>query len=171
MPEPRRTDMAIRKAQPPDAESIASIYNEYVDRGGATFDAVHWSQEQVIKQLENPPPDAWFVAVHEETGFVHGWASVHRFSLRHGYRFSLETAIYLRPDSHGAGIADRLQQRLDEQCLESGIHHLMAKIVADNERSLAFHRRHGFEMVGVQREVGNMVGHWIDVAIMQKVYS
>jgi phosphinothricin acetyltransferase len=161
----------IRLAQWIDAGSIASIYNGYVDAGGATFDATHWSTDYVLNQLALPEPDGWFVAFDDRDHSILGWASVHRFSHRHGYRFSLESAIYLRPDSRGAGIADSLQQHLDEHCQRCNVHHLMAKIVADNRRSIAFHHRNGFEMVGIQREVGNMTGDWIDVAIMQKIYS
>lgn len=167
----RNHHFQIRAAGSRDAASIASIYNGYVDAGGSTFDATHWSTNYVVKQLEIPKPDGWFVAVDERNDSLFGWSSVHRFSNRHGYRYSLESAIYIRPESRGTGIADALQQRLDSHCTESGIHHLMAKIVADNQRSIAFHHRHGFEHVGIQREVGNMTGDWIDIAIMQKIYS
>ena len=168
-PQPIR--FQVRPAEPRDAESIASIYNAYVDVGGATFDATHWSTEFTMKQIEAPQPDAWFVATDNQDESVHGWSSVHRFSNRHGFRFSLESAIYIRPESRGIGIADALQQCLDQHCITTGIHHLVAKIIADNGRSIAFHQRHGFQTVGIQREVGNMVGDWIDLAIMQKIYA
>tara|TARA_R110002049_G_scaffold4601_3_gene31756 strand:+ start:12452 stop:12979 length:528 start_codon:yes stop_codon:yes gene_type:complete len=168
-PKESMSPVHVRIATAADAESIADIYNLYVDAGGSTFDALHWEPAYVRKQLKIPAPDAWFVAVGDQDDDVLGWAALHRFSHRHGYRFSLESAIYLRPDTFGAGVGDALQRQLDKHCGESGIHHVMAKIVTDNHRSIAFHRRHGFETVGIQREIGNMTGDWIDVTIMQKV--
>jgi len=154
-----------------DAQAIAEIYNSYVDAGGATFDVTHWTTEFVIKQLRLPAPDGWFVAVDESTCQIAGWASVHRFSARHGFRWSCESAIYVRPDALGRGLADALQQRLEAHCHECHVHHLTAKIIADNTRSLAFHRRHGFESVGIQKEIGNMNGQWVDLVILQKILT
>ena len=161
----------VRAAESGDAESIASIYNFYIDAGGSTFDTNHWPASYIRKQLQLPSPDAWFVAISDHDRSVFGWSAAHRFSGRHGYRHSLESAIYLRPDVLGRGVGDVLQQRLDTHCAASDIHHLVAKIIARNGRSIAFHRRHGFEIVGTQREVGNIAGKWIDVTIMQKVYD
>jgi phosphinothricin acetyltransferase len=45
----------------------------------------------------------------------------------------------------------------------------VAKLWADNERSRALHRACGYELVGVQREIGRVEGAWRDVAIMQKI--
>ena len=170
---PRATDLSftVRTAESGDAGSIASIYNLYVDAGGSTFDANHWPTSFIEDQIKRPSPDAWFVAIGDRDRSVLGWSAVHRFSNRHGYRHSLESAIYLRPDMLGSGVGDLLQQRLDAHCAAYEIHHLMAKIIAGNGRSIAFHRRHGFDVVGVQREVGRMAGEWIDLTIMQKVYS
>nr|MBA2437898.1 GNAT family N-acetyltransferase [Acidimicrobiia bacterium] len=35
--------------------------------------------------------------------------------------------------------------------------------------SIALHRRHGFTLVGVEREVGRKFGRWLDVAVMQRL--
>jgi phosphinothricin acetyltransferase len=159
----------VRMASDQDALGIARIYNHYVDGGGATFDTVHWTTEQVIKLLKGPKPEGWLVAVENAT--VIGWASARLYSLRHGYRFTCETAIYLDPTAVGRGIADLLQWRLEEHCRQCGIHHAVARIIASNERSMAFHRRHGYELVGIQKEIGHMDQKWTDVAMMQKIFQ
>ncbi|ABW25781.1 GNAT family N-acetyltransferase [Acaryochloris marina] len=40
---------------------------------------------------------------------------------------------------------------------------------ATNDVSFAFHNGFGFEMVGVQKEVGHVADRWQDVAIMQLI--
>jgi L-amino acid N-acyltransferase len=162
------SSVLVRAATSADAGAIAEIYNSHVDLGGSTYDTQHWTPESVQQLLDCSAPDGWFVA--EELGQVVGWSSARRYSLRYGYRFTCETAIYLSPSAYGRGIADALQQRLELHCREHKMHHAVAKIIADNQRSLAFHRRYGYELVGVQKEIGHMRGEWSDVAILQKIY-
>ena len=46
---------------------------------------------------------------------------------------------------------------------------MMARIVGGHEASIALHRKCGFELVGIEREVGRKFGHWLDVALMQRL--
>jgi len=52
----------------------------------------------------------------------------------------------------------------------AGLHHLVAKIQADNAPSIALFEVLGFDSVGVQREVGWKAGRWCDVAILQRTF-
>lgn len=45
----------------------------------------------------------------------------------------------------------------------------MARIVGGHEASIGLHRACGFELVGVEREVGRKFGHWLDVVVMQRL--
>lgn len=157
----------IRAATMGDADAIASIYNHYVLAGGATFDTVPWTGEQVVEAFAAGPSDSWLVADEQST--ILGWASARQFSSRPGYRLSLESAIYLAATAVGKGVADRLQQENETRCRRRHIHHLMARVLTSNHRSLAFHQRHGYTTVGVQNEIGHMDGKWVDVTILQKL--
>jgi phosphinothricin acetyltransferase len=50
-----------------------------------------------------------------------------------------------------------------------GFHAVFARIVGGHEASIALHRGCGFELVGVEREVGRKFGKWLDVALMQRL--
>jgi L-amino acid N-acyltransferase len=50
-----------------------------------------------------------------------------------------------------------------------GFHAVMARIVGGHEVSIALHRACGFQLVGIEREVGRKFGHWLDVALMQRL--
>ena len=157
----------VRKANERDAGAIARIYNYHVDLGGSTFDTEHWSEEQVRRLLQPLGPEVWLVAECPDS--ILGWASARWYSMRHGYRLTLETAIYLKQSAMGTGVGRPLQQQLEQHCRKNGIHHLVAKIDADNQRSVAFHHSQGYELVGIQKEVGFLNGHWKDVVILQKI--
>ena len=165
---PNIEQVIVREAQKKDAGSIARIYNHYVKVGGSTFDNQPWTTGETSVRLSEETPNGWFVA--EDELDILGWASVRRYSARFGYRFTCESAIYLDPIAVGCGIGDRLQARIEEHCAQHTIHHAVARIAADNGRSIAFHRRHGYEMVGIQKEIGRINDRWVDVAIMQKVF-
>ena len=47
----------------------------------------------------------------------------------------------------------------------------VAKIVAGNDRSLAFHQRYGYQFVGTQKEIGRINDQWVDVVILQRIFS
>ncbi|MFG0261618.1 MAG: GNAT family N-acetyltransferase, partial [Novipirellula sp. JB048] len=68
----------------------------------------------------------------------------------------------------GRQLGDPLQRRIDQHCIDCNLHHAVARVIADNQASLSFHYRHGYELVGIQNEIGHMHGRWVDVAILQK---
>ena len=172
MTESIRTDSLVRAATTDDAGEIARIYNHYVAAGGATFATVPITSSDVETMIrDGEATDGWYVAEVDGQQRLLGWASARSFSDRYGYRLSCETAIYMMPESTGTGVADRLQHCIHQHCIENRLHHAMAKIIATNERSLKFHYRHGYTLVGIQQEIGHMNDQWLDVAILQRLFS
>ncbi|WP_068264605.1 GNAT family N-acetyltransferase [Rubripirellula obstinata] len=164
--------MIIRQAHDRDADCIASIYNHYVRIGGATFDKDPWTIGQTRQLLNGSDSGLWVVACQNEDSLssqLDGWASARPFSVRHGYRFSLESAVYVNDQSKRRGIGRQLMEALIETCQQQSIHYLMARIVAGNEGSIDFHRRLGYEVIGTQKEVGHMDDQWLDVVLLQKL--
>ena len=60
-------------------------------------------------------------------------------------------------------------ETLISHCQQQSIHHLKARIVAGNDASIDFHLRLGYEVVGTQKEVGQMDDQWLDVVLLQKL--
>ena len=168
----------LRDARERDADAIAEIYNESVRAGDATMDDVEktpddirsqlagFSKRETILVLEDPPTGT---DPENSTGRIVGWGIIKRYSDRLGYRFCCETAVYLRRDQVGRGLGTRMKKALVERCKLYGYHHLVAKIFADNEASIAYNLRLGYEKVGVQREIGWKNGTWKDVVILQLI--
>ncbi len=170
----------LRDAGEQDAAAIAEIYNQSIAVGDATMDGAeksardikswlaNFSKRETILVFEQP------VLSHSEKdgskgGSVVGWGIIKRYSDRFGYRFCCETAVYLRRDQVGRGLGTRMKKALIERCKEYGYHHLVAKIFADNEASIAYNLRLGYEKVGTQREIGWKNGSWKDVVILQLI--
>ena len=46
---------------------------------------------------------------------------------------------------------------------------MIARISGENDASIALHAACGFEIVGIEREVGRKFGQWLDVVEMQRM--
>lgn len=157
----------IRDARLQDAAAIASIYNESIAARDSTMQLAPADAEAVTGWIDGQGDREAVLVLEAED--VLGYGLVKRYSDRAGYRFAAETSVYLRRNRTGEGLGTELQAALIDRCRTHGYHHLVAKLWAENERSRALHRKLGYELVGVQREIGYVDGEWRDVAIMQKL--
>ncbi len=164
--------ITLRLAISVDAEQIRAIYNHEVMHSVATFDLVPRSlTDQQLWLAARSGAMAAVVAVDPEdpTGDVVGFGSLSPYKERAAYRTSVENSVYVRQDRHGEGIGGRLLMELLSMAERSGFHAVFARINASGAASLALHRRCGFELVGVEREVGRKFGRWHDVVLMQRL--
>ena len=164
------TAMQVRLAQPDDAEAVRSIYNHEVLHSTATFDLVERSAEDQSTWLE-ARSGAFSVLVAELDGEIVGFASLSPFRERAAYRTSVENSVYVAEGHRGCGVADRLLGELLATARDSGFHSVVARIGGGNEASVALHVKHGFALVGVEREVGRKFGRWQDVTVMQALFD
>ncbi|MGF1601918.1 MAG: GNAT family N-acetyltransferase [Thermosynechococcaceae cyanobacterium] len=158
--------VTVREAIESDYVAISSIYNQAIEAGGSTF------HEQLVsadyfRTGGAKKRDRESLLVIEGSGQVLGWGSVKQYSDRSGYRFCCETSIYLDAAARGQGHGSLLQKALLDKAAALEYHHIVLKIVASNQSSIRFHERFGFELVGIQKEIGFTHGRWHDVAIMQ----
>lgn len=158
----------IRPATPADAEATAAIYNHEVLGSTVTFDMVTRTVEQQAEWL-SARSGALEVVVAELDGTVAGFASLSPFRERPAYRTTVENSVYVHRDYRGKGVGRALMAEIVEIAEARGFHTVIAHIVADHEASIRLHRSLGFELVGIEREVGRKFGRWLDVAIMQKM--
>lgn len=157
----------LRDAVFGDASAIAAIYNESIAARDSTMQLEPVGAETVERWVRDVG-EREAVLVLAEGGAVVGYGVVKRYSDRGGYRYAAETSVYLRRARTGEGLGSQLQAALIDRCRTYNYHHLVAKLWAENERSRALHRKFGYELVGVQREIGYVEGEWRDVALMQK---
>ena len=159
-----------RLARADDAEAIRRIYNREVTESTATFDLVPRSAEDQARWMEDHAGAyAAVVGVDEATGAVAGFASLSPYRTRPGYSTTVEDSIYVDADHRGTGVGRLLLTEVVRLAEASGFHAVMARISGAQEPSLALHRSCGFELVGVEREVGRKFGRWLDVALMQRL--
>ena len=159
--------VAIRLATTADAVAIAEIYNREVMQTTATFDLVPRTIEQQREWLAARSGAFAAIVAVDEARRVVGFASLSPYKERAAYRTTVEDSVYVHQDCTGRGIGKALLGRLVEVARESGFHSMIGRIEASGDASRALHASCGFELVGIEREVGRKFNRWLSVAVMQ----
>lgn len=160
--------METRAATIDDAEAIRAIYNQEVLTSIVTFDLMpRTAAEQRSWITDRSGAHAVIVAVDGDE--IVGFGALSPYRNRAGYSTSVEDSVYVHRDHQGRGIGRRILADLLEQAELHGFHAVFARIVDGHEASIHLHRSLGFEIVGVEREVGRKFGRFLDVVVMQTI--
>lgn len=160
--------MEVRRAETGDAEAIRAIYNAEVTGSTVTFDMVPRTAAEQLEWLGGHR-GAHPAVVAVEAGEITGFGSLSPFRERPAYATSVEDSVYVAAEWRDRGVGGLLLAELVRLASDHGFHTVLARISGDNEPSIALHRRQGFALVGVEREVGRKFGRWIDVTVMQRM--
>jgi len=169
-----RTIVSLRPAARGDAEAMRAIYNHEVENFTTTLDMVPRSltEQQAWIAARSGAFEA-IVAVVEgpegspESGTVVGFASLSPYKDRPAYRPTVENSIYVSRAHSRLGIGRRLMDRLIDDARDTGFHSMIARVEASGDASMKLHRSCGFELIGIEREVGRKLGRWLDMATLQ----
>ena len=157
----------IRPATNADAESIAGIYNHYVENTAISFEESAVPVETMASRIDDVTAASlpWLVA--ERGGQVVGFAYATQWKMRHAYRFSAECTVYLAPDVVGNGLGSGLYAALFSELQSREIHVAIGCIALPNAASIALHEKMGMTQVAHFKEVGYKFGRWIDIGYWQ----
>lgn len=159
--------MQLRDAMPYDAAAIAAIYNHYVTTTAISFEeetvCVDAMRQRIADVQETQLP--WLVATID--GAVAGYAYATKWRVRHAYRFSVESSVYLASGKAGLGLGSALYTSLIDRLKSHGCHLVIGGIALPNEASVRLHEKMGFVKVAHFTEVGRKFDRWIDVGYWQ----
>ncbi|HWC47301.1 MAG TPA: GNAT family N-acetyltransferase [Solirubrobacterales bacterium] len=160
-------DFQIRDADPNrDAAACAAIYAPHVEDGPVSFEERAPDADEMAARIERySAGHAWLVA--EREGEVLGYAYATAFNERPAYRWSTSVSVYVGDSARGEGVGRALYEALFDRLRERGFRMACAGITLPNEASCGLHESLGFELVGVNREIGWKQGAWRDVGWYQ----
>lgn len=159
--------MRLRVARPEDGVAIASLYAAYVEGSAISLEErAPGADEMAARIAAGGALYPWLVA--EESGAAAGFASAGRFRPRPGYRFTVETSLYVAAERHGGGIGHTLYDSLLGLLVAQGFTQAIAAISLPNAASVKLHEAFGFARCGVYRQVGWKLGRWWDVGLWQR---
>jgi len=161
--------LTVRLALGTDAEAIRGIYNQEVLGSTVTFDLVPRGLETQVAWLAAHDGAHPATVAVDEAGEVVGFGSLSPWRSRPAYNTSVEDSVYVCDDQRGRGVGRLLLADLVERATAHGFHAVFARIVGGHEASIALHAALGFEVAGVEREVGRKFGRWLDVVVMERL--
>lgn len=100
---------------------------------------------------------------------VIGFGSLSPYRPRPAYSTTVEDSVYVHDDFQRRGVGRAILSELLTLAAAHGFHAVIARVAGGNEGSVALHQACGFEVIGVEREVGRKFGRWLDVVCMQKI--
>ena len=156
----------VRDAVVADAPVLMRIYNREVLETTATLDAEPRTLEEQTRWLVERS-GGHLVIVVEVEGEVAGFASLSPFKPRAAYRPTVENSVYVDPAFQRQGLGRLLMAEIIERARLHGFHSVIARIAEGNPGSIALHEGFGYQVVGVEREVGRKFGRWLDVTELQ----
>lgn len=159
--------LSIRDADPArDAAACAEIYAPHVEGSAVSFEERIPHADEMAARIERyRAGHAWLVA--ERGGEVAGYSYATAFNERPAYRWSTSVSVYVAADARGQGVGRALYEALFDRLRERGFRMACAGITLPNEASVGLHEHLGFELVGVNREIGWKQGAWRDVGWYQ----
>jgi phosphinothricin acetyltransferase len=100
---------------------------------------------------------------------VVGFSSLSAYRPRPGYATAVEDSVYVAEAYRGRGVGRLLLGGAVEAARTHGFHSVIGRIVTEQTGSIALHEACGFEIIGIEREVGRKFGRWLDVALAQRM--
>lgn len=160
----------IRLPQPSDLATLTDLYNHYILNTTITFDIEPYTLEQRRQQwwCHYAPQGRHRLLVAEKDQLVVGYATSSQFRNKAAYDTSVETSIYLTPETRGQGIGTQLYQALFQSLAEEDVHRAYAGITLPNPGSISLHQKFGFQSVGCYQEVGRKFDRYWAVEWFEK---
>ncbi len=164
--------MTIRRIVPcthdRHARAILAIFNEAIANSTALYDY----QPRSLASMET-----WFatkqaggfpvIGIEDEAGQLVAFGSFGTFRAWPAYKYSVEHSVYVHQDHRGHGLGLQVMHALIDAARQRQVHAMIGAIDADNQGSIALHRRLGFSRVGTLPQVGFKFGRWLDLALYQ----
>jgi phosphinothricin acetyltransferase len=146
------------------ADQVLAIYQAGMDEGMATFEtlAPSWERFRAARLAEH----SW-VAL-DRAGAVLGWVTASPVSDRCVYAGVVEHSVYVAARARGRGVGAALLTALIEGTERAGIWTVQAGVFPDNTASMALHARAGFRVVGTRQRLGQRLGQWRDVVLVER---
>lgn len=155
---------AVRPATAADAASCAAIYAHYVVHTSCTFEDVPPPPEEFTARINNAKV---FLCAEDDGGEVCGYAYADVWRTRCGYRFVVETSVYVDATKTRRGAGRLLMTALLAQLAKTQTRSAVATISLPNPASIKLHEQLGFVKCGTLPAIGwkfdasHDVGFWL----------
>ncbi len=153
--------MKVRVATAEDLLPLLELRNWYVVNSFATFDETPLSLSAMQCWFSQFGLGPHRLLVAEQQGRLHGYCSSQQYRAHPAFSKTVETSVYVQPDSGRSGVGSALYAELFQSIAGQGLHRAVVGIALPNEASVRLHEKFGFRSVGVFSEYAVKGGRFI----------
>jgi L-amino acid N-acyltransferase len=157
----------IRQATTNDMISVLEIVNYEILNTTAIWDYDIRTLQQQIQILNEKTDHNFPFLVAEKESAIVGFGTYGTFRYKIGYRFTVEHSVYVHKDYHGNRIGSMLIKELIKIAKNQKLHTMIGVIDSENQGSIIFHQKLGFEIVGHIKQTGYKFDRWLDSVFVQ----
>jgi phosphinothricin acetyltransferase len=160
---------SIQTYQSEDCLAILEIINDQILTGTALYDYKPRTLEQQLSIFDDKLKKGFPIIVAKVDDEIVGFGYYSEFRFREAYKFTVEHSVYAKKNYIGKGIGNLLLTELIELAKKQDLHTMIGVIDSENESSIAFHEKFGFEKAGFIKESGFKFDRWLHSVFMQKI--
>ena len=160
---------SIQTYQTKDCSAILEIINEQILTGTALYDYQPRTLAQQLAIFDDKLQKGFPILVAKINTEIVGFGYYSEFRFREAYKFTVEHSVYAKKNYLGKGIGKLLLTELIELAKKQNLHTMIGVIDSENESSIAFHEKFGFEKAGFIKESGYKFDRWLHSVFMQKM--
>lgn len=160
--------MKIENITLDDIKEINKIRNYYISNTNYIFRRCEKSYDNDLDFFKECLANNYPCVVAKDGNEITGFAYLYPFRSLDGYDKTMELSIYTSPNKKQKGIGSALLKEI-EALSKDKYHTLVSVITADNQNSIAFHKKTGFTEIGTMKECGYVNGTFLDATFMQKI--
>jgi len=147
---------------------IMQIYNYYVENSTAAFPAAALPEQFFTMLMEKAKGYPAYAILNSETLEVAGFCMLSAYIPLSTFKETSVITYFISKDYTGKGIGAQCLKKLETEAVQMGIKYIIADISSENQGSLKFHTRHGFEVCGTLKNIGNKLERHFDIVFLQK---
>ena len=160
---------SIQTYQSKDCPAILEIINDQILTGTALYDYQPRTLAQQLAIFDDKLQKGFPIIVAKVADEIVGFGYYSEFRFREAYKFTVEHSVYAKKNYIGKGIGHLLLNELIELAKKQNLHTMIGVIDSENESSIAFHEKFGFEKAGFIKESGFKFDRWLHSVFMQKM--
>jgi phosphinothricin acetyltransferase len=162
-------EIKIRPYQIEDTQAILEIVNYNILNSTALYDYKPRTLENQIAIFDDKLKKGFPIMVATENETVVGFGYYSEFRFREAYKFTVEHSVYAHPNHIGKGIGKLILENLIHLAKAQNLHTMIGVIDAENQSSIEFHKKFGFEIAGTIKDSGFKFDRWLHSVFMQKM--
>ncbi|MFM7017325.1 GNAT family N-acetyltransferase [Flavobacterium sp.] len=162
-------EIQIRPYQTEDAAEILEIINYNILNSTALYDYEPRTLENQIAIFQDKLDKGFPILVAISNKSVVGFGYYSEFRFREAYKFTVEHSVYAHPNQLGKGIGKLILDKLIHLAKAQKLHTMIGVIDSENQSSIEFHKKFGFEIAGTIKESGYKFNRWLHSVFMQKM--